>query len=59
MHFDTIMTVAAPYLCCSIVVLLMIDASNSVVFSAVLDYLHGPELITPLPHLLDHGSVTP
>jgi hypothetical protein len=38
-----------PYLHCSIVVSLMIDVSNSVMFSAVLDHLRVPELVPPFP----------
>ena len=36
------------YLRCSIVVSLVKDVSNSVMFSAVLNHLYGPEFVTPL-----------
>jgi len=47
------------YLRWCIVIPLMMDVSNSVMFYAVLEHLHGPELITPLSHLPDHDSIPP
>jgi len=59
--YDTITIVATPpsYLHCSIVASLMVDVSISVMFSAVLDHLLGPEIVPPLSHLPDHASVPP